>query len=92
MDVDRQIAQQRARIALMRRDAVIGGLILAALVVLTVCAFVLKWHPLLKAFLLIPTLGMLAHSAAPYTRMKEHRRKLVELETRKGGDSASGVP
>jgi len=88
LDIDRQIAQHRARIATMRRDAVVGGLILAVLLVLTACAFVLHWHALLKALLIVPTVGMLFHAAAPYTRMSEHRRKLEELEARKGGGGA----
>ena len=88
MDIDRQIAQQRARMATLRRDAVIGGLILVVLLVLTTCAFVLHWHPLLRALLIVPTLGMLFHSVAPYTRMSDIRRKLEELETRKNNDGA----
>lgn len=88
MDIDRQISQHRARIAALRRDAIIGAIILAILLALTACAFAFGWHPLLKAVLIVPTLGMLLHSAAPYTRMAAHRRKLAELERQKGDKHA----
>ncbi len=84
MDINRQIAQHRAQIAIMRRDALLGGLLLAALLMLTTSAFVLRWHLVIRVLLLIPTLGMLFHAAAPYTRMSEHRRKLKELEMQRG--------
>jgi hypothetical protein len=71
---------------MMRREAAIGGLILVVLLVLTTCAYVFRWHPLIKALLIVPTLGMLVHSAAPYTRMADHRRKLKELEAQEGND------
>jgi hypothetical protein len=92
LDVDRQIAQHRARIATLKRDAVIGGVTLAVLLALVACAFGFEWHPLIKALLVVPTLGMLFHSAAPYTRMSEHRRKLRELEDLKGSDRAQLLP
>ena len=85
MDINRQIAQHRARIATMQREAVIGGLITVVLATATLCSFAFQWHPVIRALLLVPTLGMLAHAAAPYSRIKEHRKKLVELEAKRGG-------
>ena len=88
LDVNRQIAQHRARIKMMQREAAFGGLALAALLALSICAFAFRWHPLIKGLLILPTLGMLVHSAAPYTRMSQHRRKLRELEAQKDEERA----
>ena len=88
MNVNRQIAQHKARIALMKRNAFWGAIMLIVLVPLTVCAFVLNWHPLVCALLTLPTLGTIAHAAAPYTRIADHRRKLRELEAQKANEQA----
>jgi hypothetical protein len=86
MNVNRQISQHQARIKMMQREALIGGVTTALLMALTICAFAFHWHIVLKVLLLLPTLGMLAHAAAPYTRIRDHRRKLRELEARKDSD------
>ena len=84
MNVNRQIAQHQARIRMMQRQAIFGGAILAVLLALCASAFVFEWHVTLKVLLIVPPLGTLLHAAAPYTRIRDHRQKIRELEDKYG--------
>jgi hypothetical protein len=87
MNVNRQIAQHRARIRTMKQQAMIGAVMLVVLLALCISAFILHWHIILKVLVIIPLLGMLAHVAAPYTRIKDHQEKIRQLQKMHGIDS-----
>jgi len=79
------MAQHHVRIRAMQRAAVLGGIVLACLLTLTICSFLFQWHRGLKALLIILCLVNLLQAAAPYTRIQDHRRKLRELQAQQDG-------
>jgi len=80
VNINRQIAQHHVRIRTMQRAAVLGGIVLACLLTLTVCSFLFQWSGGVKALLIILCIVNLLQAPAPYTRIQGHRRKLRELE------------